>query len=57
MSALTQPVLVTPADAHNVRLVLNLHPPDWENPTPAPRYNLVVIGAVKGSTHSFGYFW
>jgi pyruvate/2-oxoglutarate dehydrogenase complex dihydrolipoamide dehydrogenase (E3) component len=45
MSAHTQPVLVTPADAHNARLVSNLHPPDWENPTPAPRYNLVVIGA------------
>jgi len=45
MSGHTQPVLVTPADTHNARLVSNLHPPDWENPTPAPRYNLVVIGA------------
>src|SRR5438876_4550796 len=45
MSAHTQAVLVTPADAHNGRLVSNLHPPDWQNPTPAPRYNLVVIGA------------
>jgi pyruvate/2-oxoglutarate dehydrogenase complex dihydrolipoamide dehydrogenase (E3) component len=45
MSAHTQPVLVTPADAHNARLVSNLHPPDWQNPAPAPRYNLVVIGA------------
>src|SRR5437867_8684200 len=45
MSAHTQSVLVTPADAHNGRLVSNLHPPDWQNPTPAPRYNLVVIGA------------
>src|SRR5947209_3667629 len=45
MSAHTQSVLVTPADAHNRRLVSNLHPPDWQNPTPAPRYNLVVIGA------------
>jgi pyruvate/2-oxoglutarate dehydrogenase complex dihydrolipoamide dehydrogenase (E3) component len=26
-------------------LVSNVHPPDWENPEPAPRYNLVVIGA------------
>src|SRR5439155_6308747 len=40
-----QSVLVTPADAHNERLVSNLHPPDWQNPTPAPRYNLVVTGA------------
>src|SRR6266545_4644854 len=45
MSAHTQSVLVTPADAHNGRLVSNLHPPDWQNPTPAPRYHLVVIGA------------
>src|SRR5881394_3776555 len=45
MSDHSQSVLVTPADAHNRRLVSNLHPPDWRNPTPAPRYNLVVIGA------------
>ena len=45
MSAHTQPVLVTPADTHNARLVSYLHPPDWVNPAPAPRYNLVVIGA------------
>src|SRR5258708_21006939 len=38
-------VLVRPADAHNARLVCNVHPPDWQNPTPAPLYNLVVIGA------------
>src|SRR5581483_7105409 len=40
-----QPILVRPADSHNVRLVSNLHPPDWRNPVPAPRYNLVVLGA------------
>src|SRR5712691_5601015 len=39
------PVLVKPADAHNARLVSYVHPPDWQNPTPAPCYNLVVIGA------------
>ena len=33
-----------PNDAHNARLVANLHPPDWRQPSPAPRYNLVVIG-------------
>jgi len=38
-------VLVKPADAHNTRLVSNVHPADWRNPTPAPCYNLVVIGA------------
>jgi pyruvate/2-oxoglutarate dehydrogenase complex dihydrolipoamide dehydrogenase (E3) component/uncharacterized membrane protein YdjX (TVP38/TMEM64 family) len=36
---------VTPVDQHNKRLVSYVHPPDWKNPTPAPRYNLVVIGA------------
>jgi pyruvate/2-oxoglutarate dehydrogenase complex dihydrolipoamide dehydrogenase (E3) component/uncharacterized membrane protein YdjX (TVP38/TMEM64 family) len=41
----TEPVVVTPADANNMRLVSNVHPPQWHNPTPAPCYNLVVIGA------------
>jgi hypothetical protein len=39
------PVLVRPSDAHNQRLVSHVHPADWHNPTPAPCYNLVVIGA------------
>jgi pyruvate/2-oxoglutarate dehydrogenase complex dihydrolipoamide dehydrogenase (E3) component len=34
-----------PWDAHNQKLISNVHPADWKNPTPAPRYNLVVIGA------------
>src|SRR3989441_12421845 len=38
------PTLV-PADEHNRTLLHNVHPPDWRNPEPAPRYNLVVIGA------------
>src|SRR5213594_252748 len=45
MSVPLAPVLVKPADAHNARLVSHVHPPDWQNPTPAPCYNLVVIGA------------
>jgi len=36
---------VLPLDAHNAALVANVHPPDWKNPTPDGRYNLVVIGA------------
>lgn len=36
---------VLPWDAHNQKLVSNVHPTGWKNPTPAPRYNLVVIGA------------
>lgn len=38
-------VEVLPRDEHNAQLVGNVHPPDWANPDPAPRYNLVVIGA------------
>jgi len=45
MNVPSAPVLVKPADAHNARLVSYVHPPDWQNPTPAPCYNLVVIGA------------
>jgi pyruvate/2-oxoglutarate dehydrogenase complex dihydrolipoamide dehydrogenase (E3) component len=34
-----------PNDIHNQNLESNVHPPDWSNPTPRGRYNLVVIGA------------
>ncbi len=36
---------VLPKDELNAELLANVHPPDWENPEPADRYNLVVIGA------------
>jgi pyruvate/2-oxoglutarate dehydrogenase complex dihydrolipoamide dehydrogenase (E3) component len=36
---------VPPPDAHNRELLASAHPADWVNPDPAPRYNLVVIGA------------
>jgi len=36
---------VLPQDEHNRTLVANVHPEGYRNPTPAPRYNLVVIGA------------
>lgn len=36
---------VQPLDAHNRRLLQNVHPPDWTNPQPEDRYHLVVIGA------------
>ena len=36
---------VSPQDIYNKTLVANVRPPDWLNPEPAPRYNLVVIGA------------
>lgn len=34
-----------PADEYNRKLESDVHPPDWKNPTPEGRYNLVVIGA------------
>ena len=37
--------LIAPDDEHNRVLVSHVHPPDWVSPTPASRYNLVVIGA------------
>ena len=36
---------VLAGDPHDDALVANVHPPDWVNPEPAGRYNLVVIGA------------
>jgi pyruvate/2-oxoglutarate dehydrogenase complex dihydrolipoamide dehydrogenase (E3) component len=42
--AMEQP-LVLPDEEFNRALVANVHPSDWTNPTPAGRYNLVVIGA------------
>ena len=37
--------VVEPQDEHNRKLVENVHPSNWQNPEPAARYNLVVIGA------------
>jgi pyruvate/2-oxoglutarate dehydrogenase complex dihydrolipoamide dehydrogenase (E3) component len=38
-------VRLAPWDEHNRALVAGVHPPDWTNPRPAARYNLVVVGA------------
>lgn len=43
--AVREPVTVTPMDEHNTRLVANVHPPDWVNPTPTDTYDLIAIGA------------
>jgi pyruvate/2-oxoglutarate dehydrogenase complex dihydrolipoamide dehydrogenase (E3) component len=40
-----QSLIAAPEDIHNENLIRNVHPSDWTNPEPAPRYNLVVIGA------------
>ncbi|MCK7505616.1 MAG: hypothetical protein MZV70_17105 [Desulfobacterales bacterium] len=37
--------LIAPETPENERLLRQVHPPDWQNPAPAPCYNLVVIGA------------
>jgi pyruvate/2-oxoglutarate dehydrogenase complex dihydrolipoamide dehydrogenase (E3) component len=44
-SGLNRPPEVLPKDEYNATLVANVHPADWQNPEPASRYNLVVIGA------------
>ncbi len=38
-------VALLPDDASDRKLAANVHPPHWRNPTPADRYNLVVVGA------------
>lgn len=35
---------IYPLDEHNQKLLSNVHPENWQNPTPAASYNLVVIG-------------
>jgi pyruvate/2-oxoglutarate dehydrogenase complex dihydrolipoamide dehydrogenase (E3) component len=37
--------MIEPRDAFNQALVDNVHPPTWTDREPAPRYNLVVLGA------------
>jgi pyruvate/2-oxoglutarate dehydrogenase complex dihydrolipoamide dehydrogenase (E3) component len=39
------PPEVDPYDEYNRELIANVHPPDWVNPEPEGRYNLVVVGA------------
>ncbi len=40
----TEALRIEPNDAYNQTLVQNVHPHDWQNPTPSGRYNLVVVG-------------
>lgn len=37
--------ILTVQDEHNEKLIQNARPPEWQNPTPDGRYNMVVIGA------------
>ncbi|KNC84727.1 hypothetical protein SARC_03068 [Sphaeroforma arctica JP610] len=36
---------VSPLDVHNNKLLSNVHPTQYKNPSPQPNYNMVVIGA------------
>src|SRR5271154_6661276 len=36
---------IAPLDEHNLKLLASVRPAGWKNPTPAARYNMVVIGA------------
>jgi pyruvate/2-oxoglutarate dehydrogenase complex dihydrolipoamide dehydrogenase (E3) component len=36
---------ISPLDAYNQQLIAAVHPPNWVNPLPVDRYDLVVIGA------------
>ncbi len=38
-------IQLQPYDVHNRELESQVHPPDWVNPQPSGRYNMVVIGA------------
>jgi len=44
-TATVEDIGIEPPDEHNRKLIENVHPPDWLNPEPEGRYNLVVIGA------------
>lgn len=39
---------LAPLDEHNIRLLDEVRPRGWRDPTPAPRYNLVVLGGGAG---------
>ncbi len=44
MSAAVPRFQFEPGDEYNRNLAANVHPPDWVNPVPQLRYNLVVVG-------------
>ncbi|MBF2057680.1 MAG: mercuric reductase [Cyanobacterium sp. T60_A2020_053] len=38
-------ISIAPMDGYNQQLISYVHPPDWVNPTPKDKYDIVVIGA------------
>lgn len=45
---------VTPLDEHNSRLLDNVHPKSWVDPTPKKKYNLVALGGGAGGLITSG---
>ncbi len=45
---------VSPLDAHNSRLLDNVHPKSWKDPTPKKKYNLVALGGGAGGLITSG---
>jgi pyruvate/2-oxoglutarate dehydrogenase complex dihydrolipoamide dehydrogenase (E3) component len=45
---MTTKIEIPPYDKYNEELVANAHPPEWVNPMPDGRYNLLVIGGGSG---------
>lgn len=48
------PTLLLPGDPNDRELRENTHPPDWNNPVPQSRYDLVVIGGGTAGLVSAG---
>ena len=48
------PIPLLPNDAYDDALLAHVKPPGWVNPTPAPMYNLVAIGAGAAGLVSAG---
>ncbi|HEX4951410.1 MAG TPA: mercuric reductase [Blastocatellia bacterium] len=46
--------MLLPDDAFDQQLIAHVHPPDWVNPTPQGKYNLVVLGAGTAGLVSAG---
>lgn len=46
--------MTIPGDLHDQKLIDNVHPPHWVNPTPTGKYNLVAIGAGTAGLVSAG---
>ncbi len=52
--AATMREMVLPDDLHDRALLAHVHPPNWVNPTPSGKYNLVVLGAGTAGLVSAG---